>query len=155
MPLFLYGIWTVFGVNLLVAKLFIALFAALNVVLVAMVARRLFDERAALLAAAAAAFYPGFIYWTGTLGSETLTMTFLLATVLCLLHERWALAGVAAALAIQTRPVFLPWVAFLALWILLRQRRPLAVRPAAVYTLAVALTMLPWVVRNGLDRERP
>jgi len=62
--------------------------AAVNTVLVFLLARRLTDERAARLAALMYALSPSLAFFAISLWSETIYTTFLLAAVLALDHER-------------------------------------------------------------------
>lgn len=73
LPLFLFGVWSIFGYNLLVAKVLLAVVSSTTSVMAALLARRLFSDFAALVAGLLCAVLPGFIYWSATLGAETFT----------------------------------------------------------------------------------
>lgn len=81
LPLTLLALWSLFGLNFLIPKLAMAIVSAFTCVLLALLGRRLFNERAGLWAGIAAALCTSLIRWTGTLGAETLATFFLVAGV--------------------------------------------------------------------------
>ncbi|MBI3087440.1 MAG: hypothetical protein HYY91_00915 [Candidatus Omnitrophica bacterium] len=117
-----------------------------------------------LLAAAIAAVYPPFIHFSyyggpGFLLSEGMFMVLLAAGVWCLARlavriRHWptaAAAGVALGLATLTRPVTLLFPGVLAVWAWCAprgERRDWA-KAMAVVCAAMALTILPWTIRNA------
>src|SRR5262245_35020507 len=123
-PLLLFGIWSVVGYSLLAAKVVMVTISSATCVLVAILAQRLFCGVAAIISGVIAACFPNMIYWTATLGPETIT-AFLL--VLCALVISWStftrrylVAGVVIGLLILTRPVYIPYAAALFAIILFR-----------------------------------
>ena len=76
---------------------------AVFVLLVGLIARRLFDDRVAARAMVLTALFPGSFVLSFSY-SEALMLTLVAATLLLLLDERWLLAGLTAALATASRP---------------------------------------------------
>lgn len=117
--------------------------------------RRTLGEQAARAAIALAAVYPAFIVYSGFVLTETLSTALLVAAFAAVAAAwpsaalwRWMVAGALAAAAILLRAelllMFLP-VVLVSLW-----RRPSArtLGAIAVFALAGAVTMAPWVARN-------
>jgi hypothetical protein len=151
MPLTLYAIWSVVGYNLLIAKLVMAVLSAVTCVLVALLTQRLFN-RAAIFVGIAAAVFPNSIYWTGTVGTETLTSFALCLGILLLaspkLRFRHAWAGLAIGLLASTRPIYLPYAALLSIFLMTENWTEGELWRAALFPVIVALVLLPWVIRN-------
>jgi hypothetical protein len=130
------------------------------VAIVGLMARRLFDEFAGLIAAAICALYP-YYAWHDTALQETALFTFLSAAatlVLLRLRETWrlreaALAGALLAAAILTRATLLPFSLVALAWLvlplhpgaLIKRRFKAAAFAAAV--LAAGLT--PWLAYSA------
>ena len=160
-PVFLAGLWAVTGESLLAVRLVQAAFGAATVWLVALLARELFGEPEALAAAAVAAAYPFFIFYTVLVLSETVFMALLVAGALCLAaavrRGRGGLALLAGALlglATLVRASLLPCVPLLAVgWVLVRRVDRTALRHAGLMVAAFAAMMAPWVVRNWVATD--
>jgi 4-amino-4-deoxy-L-arabinose transferase-like glycosyltransferase len=129
------------------------------------IARRAFDERVALAAAAIAAVYGYFAYYGGALMTEPFFITAVLWTLdsaSALVHggprasvRHWLRLGLAAGVAVLLRQVFLLFVPVLFLWIFWQSRREMSfdgVKRLAGRTLAAGAVMAcliaPWTVRN-------
>lgn len=144
--------------DLLAVRLVQALLGTAAVLLVWWTTRRLFDERSALLAALMAAGYPFFIYYTGVLLSETLTV-FLVTLLLAVVAEMWreralhypVAAGATLGLLCLTRSslLLLP-VVMVVVWLAVRGPRGRALREAVLMLVVWAGVMLPWVARNAV-----
>jgi hypothetical protein len=151
----------------------VAASATLNVVLgVAMVlmtfelARRVFDVRVALLAAALQAAYPNLIFHTATMHWET-TFNFLaVAAMLTIVWQPWQhgrvstrtllLFAIVLGCAVLVRPVALPVIAAFFVASLLAgagTRRALA--QCAVVLAVVGLMIVPWTIRNIIKLHSP
>jgi hypothetical protein len=108
-------------------------------------ARRLFDSRAAALAAGILfALDPLTIHYANKVLSETLFTALLLALVLLTLdrRERWLSGAVVAGLLVLVRPVA---IAYFLLVAIVRQRRR-----ALAFAAVAALFPLGWAIRNGV-----
>jgi dolichyl-phosphate-mannose-protein mannosyltransferase len=114
-PLLYSGAYFVtFGERPLVARLLVALLGAATILVVYLLARRMAGPNAGLLAAAAAAIYPAFVYDAGRLMSEPPAELWLSSAVLAFIWatERrsawaWALPGLLLGLTALTRPEYL------------------------------------------------
>jgi hypothetical protein len=163
-PLMLAAVYRVFGMHDNAVRLLQALLGALTVVLVAGIAKTLFDDRTAKLAALIALLYPGFIIYTGTLLSEAAYTFLVTAMVYVLLRHpfdwRWnAVVGVLLGFGALMRSdsLALP-LAMLAFVLLARRLAPAAAGPhhgwvtlagnALAMFVAMSCVVLPWTVRN-------
>lgn len=140
-----------------------ALLGVAAVLLIFLIARRVWGSRVAVVAGALAAIFPPLVVLNATLLSETLFLPLVLAAVLAVLRHRdeggvgWAVAaGVLCGLAALTRTNGLVLIAALALgvWTVRpwRDRRVL-VAPVAL-TVAALVVVAPWVIRNALAFDR-
>jgi 4-amino-4-deoxy-L-arabinose transferase-like glycosyltransferase len=137
-----------------------ALLATAAVACVAGLARLLFDERAALVAAAIGAVYPEAISLGAFVLSEAPFVPLMLLNLMAWTKAwratepkqivGWALAaGIGAGLATLMRPSWLLFVPFAAaIGLALGPQRGKHARIAAVMLAALCLTMLPWWIRN-------
>ena len=149
-PLFLGGLFSLFGRSLLVARIANILLYTGVLALSYGLARRIFrSERTGRLTLLILTFYPNHIAYSSLVASEIL-FTFLMLlgiAVLLLAESRFimaVLAGVIFGLACLVRPQLLPLpVAFVLL--LLGKRRLLTL--VGVYA-ALLLVLLPWTLRN-------
>jgi 4-amino-4-deoxy-L-arabinose transferase-like glycosyltransferase len=120
-----------------------------------LVGRRVFGERAALLAAVVAAFYPDLVWFASHFWAETV-FTVLLWWALERLVAADGEGGTRAALvsgllwglAVLTRETVLYFLPIAALW--LAWRRTGGARRAAMLLAVSALVVLPWTLRNWI-----
>jgi 4-amino-4-deoxy-L-arabinose transferase-like glycosyltransferase len=88
-PLLLALVYALFGHSLIAARMIQAVLGAMTCVVTYFLARRLFGERAGLLAASLLAIYPGHVYMSWRIMGETLYMLLVVAaTVLALQLSR-------------------------------------------------------------------
>jgi 4-amino-4-deoxy-L-arabinose transferase-like glycosyltransferase len=130
------------------------LLGTLVIVLVAALARRAGGERAASLAAVAAALYPPMAWVSGYVLSESLYSVLALGAIWLLLKAGDAagthrlslglIAGLVAGAALLTKEAMLFFLPLAALWLLWHKQRRLLMAFAA----GVALLVLPWIARN-------
>jgi len=161
-PLFPYVlalIYRVSGNSMLAAKLVLALFGAMTVVLTALVARRVIGPRAGLAAGIATALCGPLVFYNAQLlpaGLETMLTMLFWWLVLCAgatgAAGLWLAAGVAGGLAADTIPNALVVVPFVLGWLLWKERaHPLGRRawgPALMLVLGLAIAILPVTVAN-------
>jgi 4-amino-4-deoxy-L-arabinose transferase-like glycosyltransferase len=164
-PAFIAAIWTIAGSHSLqVVRLAQILLSVATAWLVFWTARRLYDERAGVYAAALTMFYPPLVASGFFLLTETL-FTFLLvsvaaltvALVQCPAWWRAAALGACVALAALTRSVLWPFPLVLAaalLWLLPGRGRA-RLGAAAVVVIAAAVVLTPWAVRNTRLQKVP
>ena len=133
---------------------------AASIVLVFAVARRVFDERVGLVAAALFAFWPNLVFHAGVALTETLFNFLLLAAVLVLVAGRWedrrfapgrlVAAGVVLGLATYVRPISVLVLPVLALaWWRAGFGARRALGHAAVVGATLVAVLVPWTVRNA------
>lgn len=153
-PYFLAGPYALFG-TLDAARWIQAPLTALLVPAVGRVAGRTFGERAGLLAAGMAAFYPELVWFAAHFWVENLFLLLLFWG-----FERLQAAdesgrvGVAAAagllwgLAVLARETALYFLPVAGAWLVWRPGRPRSGARAAAFLLAAAAVVAPWTYRN-------
>ena len=109
------------------------------------------SKRAAILAAAVAAVYPYFIFYSIVGLTETLFMVLLLAAYLCWYRNAYIAASVFSVLGILTRPVLDPLAPLLLLYFAIAIRGlsfKAAAKYLAIYAGIYCLLMAPWWLHN-------
>jgi len=154
-PLYVYFVGVLSAVcgSLGAVKYAQCLAGALLVPALGLLGRRAFGERAALVAAGIAAFYPELVWFASHFWAETVFTVLLWWAMERLLAAdaegggRAALAsGLLWGLAILTRETVLYFLPFAALW--LAWRRVGGARRAAMLLSVAVLVVLPWTIRN-------
>ena len=163
-PYLLGGIYAVFGEVDTAGRLAGALLGVLAVWLVYLIARHVWQDRTALVAAAVAAVFPGLVLLNQALISEPLFVVAELAAVLFALRARaaggdlrWAaLAGLSCGLAALTRSngIFLVIPIAFGVWALRPRFSRRALAAPAVAVAAGLLAVAPWAMRNTLVFDR-
>ena len=137
-----------------------ALVSCGTVVLAALLARRLFGDLAALIAAALCALYP-YYAWHDTSLQETFLFTFLSASstlVLLRLRDSWRLreaasAGALMAVSILTRATLLPFALVALAWLVLPLHGDVSLsrrlRAAGLAAAVLATGLAPWLVYSA------
>ena len=153
-PVFLAGVYFVFGHNYLAAKLANIVLQLGIIVMSGSLARRMWGEEGAFLTALIMALLPGQIVYSSLLESMTL-FTFLMLGILRLAldENRWLssplLTGLLTGILALTRPTGLLFPLALAFvyWLDGDQARE-AIRKGFVAMAVMMLVILPWTVRN-------
>ncbi len=157
-PMFLAGVYAIFGHSYAVVKILQSAIDALTCVLIVMIGERLFTKRVGLIAGAIASVYPFLIVYTGFVLSEALFVCLSAAFLYLLIRFResfewrWAVAaGLVLGVMNLTRPVtlLLPAVLFVWLWVELGSKRRAAAL-AGFLALWMMVPILPWTLRNYL-----
>jgi len=157
-PAYLAGIYSLFGIHPLVARIVQALIVGIaTCLLVNSLASRLFGERVGLIAAALAAGYTYFVYYSGALMTEAFFMVTSLAAIECVYHlvqspslGSASLFGVCSGLATLLRQTFLFFFAGLVLWLWWQRQTKLRLYQLVLPILVVIISIAPWTVRNYL-----
>ncbi len=154
-PVFLAGIYSLFGQTILAIRLVESLLGACLAMVVAVIGRCIAGEGVGALAGFLWAVFPNAIFIAGLVYPTGLATMLLACAVLCLVTEagkllapgRAMLGGLFVGFAALTVPVALLTAGALALWVLYWQhtRRLLL---AALVLLGVALALAPWTARN-------
>ena len=167
-PLFIAAVYAVFGRSVYALTLSQAVLDLATCLLVAFVSFSLAPGRLKNGSALWALTIYGIfswptIVWVARVYAETLTLFFTMLTVaLCALAIRegsryWLGAGVACGLAILTRPDSVLLLAGIVLFLSIKLARERASRNASIlfgFSLAVGLTLAPWVVRNYISLHK-
>ena len=160
-PYFLGIIYKILGHDLFSARLIQHLIGSFSVILIYLLARKLFDRRMAVISGLLAATYWILIYFEGELLLDFLLVFF--GTLLLLLLYRaaekpvfrnWFLAGVVLGFFAITRPNILAFAPFILLWLLIYFRKNKSWLVCIMYWLYVgigaALIIFPVTLRNYL-----
>lgn len=160
-PYLLGGVYALSGNDLAAGRLLGIALGALSVVLVYLIAKRIWGRRIGLIAAALAAVFPPLVLLSRDLVSETLFIPLELTALLCVLNFRrsggelrWALAaGALCGIAALTRnagfALMLPVV--LGVWTSRpRLRAASALAPLLAISCAVVV-VTPWIVRDAAE----
>ena len=175
-PLYLAGIYAVFGPHPLIARLIQgALGGMLAAWLQYRLGRRLFNTRVGLVTAALSAGYIYFVFFDAVLTTESFYILGVLAilnvalaasganshpaveangevsrrpSVFVLYSAEWVLLGVVVGVTTLLRQSILPWVPFLLAWMLWTGRGRVHWRQLLIPLVIVALFIAPWAMRN-------
>lgn len=155
-PLFLTAIFALGGSPFTV-QLIQAVLGALTLLPLALLARDLVDDRAAIITAGLLALYPAWLRAPAYLLTEVL-FAFTFSLYLWLQWRamarpsgRWAaLAGASLGLAVLVRPVLAPLLPLPWLYLMLQERSLRLWRPALWAAGGFLLVMAPWWIRNWL-----
>jgi len=168
-PFFLSLIYRVFDSSFGAAQVVLALLGALQPLLLALWTRVFASRRVGYLAGALAAVHPQFVRYPQTLYSEAFYLFMLALATLFLVRAlranslpQMVLAGVTFGIAALTREVTVVMPVLVGLWFWLNRSAksgeiPTSPRPWTVaqtpkfwlvFSLSMALTILPWTVRN-------
>lgn len=157
-PLVIGGVYWVFGERPLLVLLLQCILHAGTALLLFDLTRRLFGQRAAVIAGVLCAVHPVLLRYVPDLHLETL-FTFLV-TLTIWLTERFArlrdirtgaLLGITFGLATLTKSVILLYPVLFAMalgYTLARAKEQLPIRGLATMFVTMALTISPWTVRN-------
>jgi 4-amino-4-deoxy-L-arabinose transferase-like glycosyltransferase len=153
-PVLLAGLAKLGGTGDVAQRLTGSVFGAGTIVAVALLARRIAGDRAALIAAAIAALYPIFITADGALMSESLYGLLVAVSLLAAYRlveaptpGRAVVLGVTLGLAALTRGEA---ILLLLLLLIPVARRPRGLRTAAIACVTALAVLTPWTVRNQI-----
>lgn len=156
-PLFLAGVYKVFGVHVTLARLSGACLGALAVVLLVALTSMLWGRRIGLVAGMLAAVFPPLVMASTALMSEALAVPLelaALAAVVAYRRTRWTgwavLGGGALGAAVLTRPNVAVLVVPMVWLVLVRPRRWRPIAAALAIVLTGTLVTVPWLVRDRL-----
>jgi 4-amino-4-deoxy-L-arabinose transferase-like glycosyltransferase len=147
------------------AALFNVVLAVATVWLAFEVARRLFDNRIGLVAAAIIALYPNLIFHTAVVLTETLFNFVVMGALLLLFWRPWTEAlgrtrllvfGALVGFSALVRPIsvtFLPGL--FVVWIVTGFGWRRAIHHVALIAAGTALVIAPWTVRNAIVMNSP
>lgn len=143
------------------AKMMNGMFGAITVVLIYLLASRIFDRRVGVAAGGLLAVFPSQVYYTGTVLSEPLFTLMWVGAVLVLLWSPWSRdgmpwyrlfgAGLLLSYATMTRGITLMFpLLLLAIWLFWLRSKKRALVQALIVWAGIAVLVVPWSVRNTL-----
>ena len=156
-PVIMAGVYAVFGNSFLAMRIFEVFISIALIVLLYLIALRIFDKKTAILAAAIAAVFPHFILLPGILYSTNVFALFLAGSVILLLiaeekNSKLLLlaSGLTAGLATLTIPSFFFMFPFWLTWIFFRSQQKIFSRIAnvVIFVSIFSITLAPWTIRN-------
>jgi 4-amino-4-deoxy-L-arabinose transferase-like glycosyltransferase len=162
-PLFLAGVYWVFGHSFTAVSLIQAIISALTCVVIYYIGRAAFNNKVGHMAALLAVAYPFFFVWCRVLVTETL-MALLVALGVLWLQKTTArpdrrnriVTGCIWGTAALMRGNMLIFLPLLILWSLLEfglSRKALRIGGSIVFV--AGLLLIPWTVRNYLEYRKP
>jgi 4-amino-4-deoxy-L-arabinose transferase-like glycosyltransferase len=140
-------------------KMMNGVLGAITVVLLYLIASRLFDRRTGIAAGALLAIFPSQVYYTGTVLSEPLFTLMWIAALTVLLWKPWSregmpwhqlfAAGLFLSCATMTRGITLMFpLLLLGVWLFHLRSKKRAVVQALVVWAGIAVLIVPWSIRN-------
>ncbi|MCL4486533.1 MAG: glycosyltransferase family 39 protein, partial [Chloroflexi bacterium] len=155
MSLYLAAIYQAFGYEPIIARIITGVLSTFIVLMIVLIANRLFGRPVALVAGVIASVYAYLIFYGVTLVTETPSILSLLAAIYLAYRigdspslKKWALLGVALATTILFRQAVMFYVPLLLLWVVYRQRGPK--KMVLIPIVIIVLFILPFTVRNYL-----
>ena len=156
-PSFIAAIYFISGINPWAVMLIHIILSVVNVWILFLLARILFNSTVALIAALFMAIEPYQIYYCTTLQTETLFLFFFLISVYtminCIYNRSWkmlVLSALAMGLATLTRPIsmYIPFIFLIWLFLAAHLTRNTKIYFGAVYGILFLISTLPWAYRN-------
>lgn|SRR5574341_378272 len=165
-PYFLAVLYKIFGPHLFLVRLIQHLIGSFSVVLIFILAKKIFDRKVAILSSLLASTYWIFIYYEAELLLDfwlilwsLLLVWFLLKAYENLKSGSWFLSGIILGLFAITRPNILLFLPFLLIWIIIVLRKQLPFLKILLFygwiISGTALVILPVTLRNYLVAGDP
>ncbi len=163
-PLLLAGIYRVFGRSFFAVRLVHALMEAVSIIMVFLLAKATFSERAGLFAAGIFAVYPFFIFFSGLILTETFFIMLLLLLVYFFrrsfearLWRDAVICGIIGGITILLKPMIFYFIIFALIFKLkpgMEGKADILKRSAAITMLALS-TAAPWGIYSRTHHENP
>ncbi len=145
--------------NIFSIKMMNGMFGAITVVLLFLLASRMFDRRTGVAAGALLAVFPSQIYYTGTVLSEPLFTLMWIGAITVLMWKPWSrdgmpwpqlfFAGLLLSYATMTRGITLAFpIVLLAVWLFHLHSKKRALTQTLVVWAGIAVLVVPWSIRN-------
>lgn len=149
-PLFLAGVYKLFGHDYLAVYILQALMNILSALMVYFIAKRAFGQKAAFIALLISFLYVDYISFTGTTMAEIPAIfIFLIVVTLIFENRKYFLIGIFWGLLILTKSLYVIMLPALVCWITIFNAGNRAViKNVALLLIAASLVVLPWTVRN-------
>jgi 4-amino-4-deoxy-L-arabinose transferase-like glycosyltransferase len=154
-PVFLAGIYMIFGESIFAIRMVESVMGALLAVVIALIGKRIGGEVVGALAGILWTIYPIGVFIAGLVYPTNIFTMLLACGVLCLLPypqqelspKRVFLAGVLWGLAALIVPIVLVTIGTTSLWLILRGQVKRLVLVSLLF-LGSALTIVPWTIRD-------
>ncbi len=162
-PLFMAGVYGLFGASFTAMRIVEAFLSVLLCYLIYRIGKKLFHRKVALVATGIAAIYPHFLLIVGILYPTNLFTVLTAASVFFLLlaDEQqslgyYALSGGLAGAATLTTPALFFALPFWILWLLIGTRKKFGYKlaSAALFLILFAAVLTPWTLRNFQKYDR-
>lgn len=165
-PFFLATVFSVFGygtAGIQMARILQALISCIAILMVFLIARKLFNRRVALFSAFLVAFYLPNIVTTGYLLTETLftALLYVLLYYSMIFSDRPSVGkflalGVIWAAAVMLRPTIAPYPALLFFYLFVYKKMKVKdlVKYGIIMAVSFIVIFLPWWIRNYNEYER-
>lgn len=154
-PAFLAATYKAFGHSYAAVRIAQALLVSVTALLTFVLARSIFDRDRGLVAASLVSFYPGFLFYSGLLLTETVFALLLTLFVVCVVQAQrrggfgWATGcGVALGFATMCRMEIIGVAVLVAAWFVWKRPAPRGVKQALIMLIVTALTVAPWALRQ-------
>ena len=167
-PIILYIFYSLFGITSLtyiLIQILQGLILSFTVVLIYVIAKKLFDEQIAILAALIMALYPVYIYGVTVIHQLTFTTFFIAILILGVLKlklkletnaniniKTYLICGVVLGLIILTEPTILFFIPFMILWIFIQNKNKRDWKRSLKFSSCILIIALlvtsPWIIRN-------
>lgn len=155
-PLFMAGIFRIFGMNTIIIKVIQILLNVLTSVWIYLIGSTVFNRRVGLLSAFGIAINPDIIVMSGSLYTETLYIFLSCLTFACLVYAlrfprktwAWWLTGIMMGLSILTRHIMILYPIMMLGTVVIFSSLHVLRRPVIHLSLACYLLLIPWTVRN-------
>ncbi|MFH1563435.1 MAG: glycosyltransferase family 39 protein [Nitrospirota bacterium] len=162
-PLFLAIIYFFLGHSYLAVRIFQVFLGTFTCLMVYFIGKEAFNSKVGKLASLFTAFYTSLISYTTFILSENLFIPLfcLLIYTLFLAYSKKKLiyfifSGIVLGLASFTRPVILPFILFISIWIFtIGLDKKIAFKSALVFIFTVVCLIVPWSLRMSIKYKSP
>ncbi|MBI3742472.1 MAG: glycosyltransferase family 39 protein [Chloroflexi bacterium] len=162
-PLVLTLLYSIFGHDLFVARVFLSLLVTQISIFTFLLAREQFDNKTGVIASLFIAYSPTFFIYATLHNYEVVIADLLIVSLFLVIHSHHLstarrefgvllIAGILFGLGILTKAILLAFLPFIVIWELVQKGKTLHQKIARsfVFTLLAFLTVLPWTARNYL-----
>ena len=160
-PAFLAATYKAFGHSYTAVRIEQALMVSVTALLTFVLARSIFGADRGLVAAWLVSFYPGFLFYSGLVLTETVFALLLTLFAVCVVQAQrrggfgWAAAsGVVLGLATLCRTEIIVAAVPVAAWLVWKQPVARGVKQSIVLLVVTMLTVAPWALRQPASGGR-
>lgn len=157
-PIFLAGIYSIFGSDQVFVKIIQSLFEIISALLFFLISLRLFDKKYALISVTIFSFFPSNILFSQTILTEPLfcllQMTLLYLCICGNMPKNTFLLGLVWGAAIMVRTSFALSILLIPLYLLIKRKEFFngnylkVVQFSSLFVVGVFIVLAPWLIRN-------